>query len=49
MIYMVNYQIIVDSVAAMLLIGFPIILILDIAKKLVNTFLGFITGKRVDF
>lgn len=44
-----NYQIIVDSVASMLLVGFPIILILDIAKKLINIFLCFVTGKRVDF
>lgn len=46
---MVNYQVIVDSVATMLVIGFPIILILDIAKKLINVFLGFLSGKRVDF
>ena len=44
-----NYQIIVDSVASMLLVGFPIILILDIAKKLINIFLCFLTGNRVDF
>lgn len=45
---MPDYQVIVDSVATMLAIGFPIILILDIAKKLVNLFLDFVTGKRVD-
>lgn len=45
----VNYQIIVDSVATMLVIGFPIILILSIAKILINFFLDFVTGKRVNF
>ncbi len=44
-----NYQIIVDSVASMMLVGFPIILILDIAKKLIDIFICFVTGKRVDF
>lgn len=46
---MVNYQIIIDSVATMLVIGFPIILILDIASTLINIFCSFVTGKRVDF
>lgn len=45
----VNYQVIVDTVSSMLLIGFPIILILSIAKTLVNFFLSFVSGKRVDF
>lgn len=45
----VNYQVIVDTVASMMLIGFPIILVLSIAKSVTNFFLGFVSGKRVNF
>lgn len=44
----INYQVIVDSVSSMLLVGFPIVLIMDVAQRLISIMINFITGKRVD-
>lgn len=46
--FMVNYQVVVNSVAGILLVGFPIVLVLDIAQRLLSIMINFITGKRVD-
>lgn len=43
----VDYQTIVDMIANIGIIVFPIAVILCIADKLVDTFLMFISGKRV--
>lgn len=43
-----NYQIIVDSIANMLLIGFPIILVMDICQRLISIFESFVLGRRVN-
>lgn len=45
---MVDYQIIVDLIASMLLVGFPIIIIFDIAQRLISIMENFISGKRVN-
>lgn len=43
----VNYQVIVDMIANMGIIVFPIAVLLCLADKLVDTFLTFVSGKRV--
>lgn len=45
---MVDYQIIVDLIASMLLVGFPIVIIFDIAQRLISIMENFISGKRVN-
>lgn len=43
----IDYQIIVDLIANIGILVFPIALIFAISDKLVDTFLNFVTGKRV--
>ena len=44
----INYQVIVDMIANMGIIVFPIALMFVISSKLVNTFISFVKGdKRV--
>lgn len=43
----VNYQIIVDMIANMGIIVFPIALILCLCDKFVDFFLSFVSGRRV--
>lgn len=45
---MVDYQIIVDLISSMLLVGFPIVIIFDIAQRLISIMENFISGKRVN-
>ena len=42
----VDYQIIVDAIAVMLVVGFPIMLVFEIAIRLLNIVLDFIGGKK---
>ena len=43
----INYQIIVDLIANIGIITFPIALIFCICEKLCDIFLNFVSGKRV--
>lgn len=43
----IDYQIIVDLIANLGIIVFPIALIFCISEKLIDIFLNFVTGKRV--
>lgn len=42
-----NYQIIIDMIADLGIIVFPISLLLCLSDKIVDTFLSFVSGKRV--
>lgn len=42
-----DYQIIVNMIASMGMIVFPIAILLCLADKFVDTFLTFVSGKRV--
>lgn len=42
----VDYQIIVNAIACMLVVGFPIMLVFEIATRLLNIALDFIGGKK---
>ena len=43
----INYQIIVDMIANIGIIVFPIAIIFCLTEKITDIFLGFISGKRV--
>lgn len=43
----INYQIIVDMIANLGIIVFPIALILCLCERIVDIFLTFVSGKRV--
>lgn len=45
----VNYQIIVDLLANIMLVAFPIALVFMIAQKLTGIVISFIFGKEVTF
>ena len=46
---MVDYQIIVNSVANIMLVSFPIALIFMITQKIIGTFTGVVFGKDITF
>ena len=43
----INYQIIIDMIANIGIVVFPIALIFVICEKLSDIFLGFVSGRRV--
>lgn len=46
---MPDYQIIVNTVASVLLVSFPISLCFMIGQKLVSIFTSFVFGKEINF
>lgn len=42
----IDYQIIVDAIATLLMVGFPIMLLFEIAGRLMNIMLDFIGGRK---
>lgn len=46
---MVDYQIIVNLVANMMIIAFPIAMIFMICQKLIGIFIAFVFGKEISF
>ena len=46
MVSTVNYQVIVEAIAVMLAVGFPIMLVFEVASRLMNIFLDFVGGKK---
>lgn len=46
---MVNYQIIVDMLANVMIVAFPIALIFMICQKLIGLFVSFVFGKEITF
>lgn len=46
MIVNVDYQVVVDCIATLLVISFPIYLVFEIANRLMNLMLDFIGGSK---
>jgi len=46
---MLDYQIVINTVATILLVSFPIALIFMIFQKLVQIFISFVFGKEISF
>lgn len=42
----IDFQVIVDAIAVMLVVGFPIMLIFELASRFMNIFLDFVGGKK---
>ncbi len=50
MIFMeIDYQVVVNLVASIMLVSFPIALIFMICQKLVGIFVAFVFGKEISF
>lgn len=43
-----NYQVIIDSIASIMLVACPIGIALLVSEKLINIFYSFLFGKRVN-
>lgn len=45
----IDYQVVVNLVASIMLVSFPIALIFMICQKLVGIFVAFVFGKEISF